>query len=80
MNKLFNERNWYYGLHDAVYDSLDFSLSEKELRVVFCLLPFDLQAIANEWGTNDTEFRDGVITYLETSVLPELLLPDVMAH
>ena len=58
VESLFSEKNdddWR-GLHDVVIDTLDISLTRKELKIIFKKLPNHIQSIGLEWGLMDTVF------------------------
>ena len=53
------------GLHDAVVEAKDWSLSPEQLRSFFAELPSELQVLALQWGLSDTQFRDDVCRCLQ---------------
>ena len=53
------------GLHDAIMEAKDWSLTPDQLKSFFAELPSELQVLALQWGLSDTQFRDDVYTCLE---------------
>lgn len=51
--------------HNAIYDSTNIDLPKDSLVVGFNFLPTKIKNIADEWGYNDTEFRDAVYNFFE---------------
>ena len=64
----FEKNDWDH-LHDAIltatWNTTRKRSTRKEMEALFETLPQRLQAIAFEWGMNDTEFREGVIEHLK---------------
>jgi len=61
--KEFNKNDWAH-FHDVVlnatWHTTKLKLSQTELEKLFFELPFELQKQAEEWGMNDTGWRDNV--------------------
>lgn len=53
------------GLHDAVFDATGKSLNDDELMELWIKLPCRIQDLAEEWGFNDTEFREKIHVWLK---------------
>lgn len=64
--RTFKQNDWNH-LHDAILDAtLDTTqkqCTQEELEAIYKNLPQSLKAIADEWGMNDTEFRENVIKW-----------------
>ena len=59
----FDKNDWNH-FHDVVMESNGGNRSKKELEIIYESLPEDLKELAEEYGMNDTCFRDNTITYL----------------
>jgi hypothetical protein len=60
----FTKNDWNH-LHDCWFRVKGTKPTQNELESLFDELPSDLQSLADEWGMNDTVFRDGVIEWIQ---------------
>ena len=63
------KRNDLDHLHDVVYDCTGLDESDDKLIERFNLLPENLKNTADQWGFNDTVFRDELILHLEKTIV-----------
>ena len=68
--KPFVKNDWDH-LHDCWFLVKGTKPTQKELEKLFDELPEDLQFLADEWGMNDTEFREGVIEWIQSNHFTE---------
>lgn len=61
------------GLHDAIFEATNRSLSPDELKIVFYNLPPELQLLALQWSMSDTQFRDDVYNCLMQGKIVDIL-------
>ncbi len=67
----FNENDWSH-LHDCWLHVKGSKPTEKQLENLYSELPGDLKFLAEEWGMNDTEFREGVIEWMIANKFTEV--------
>jgi len=73
MSKLkeeFTKNDWDH-LHDCWFHVKGTKPSQKELERLFTQLSADLQILARVWGMNDTDFREGVIKWIQSNHFTE---------
>lgn len=61
--KPFTRNDWNH-LHDCWVHVKDTKPTQEQLEQLFQELPRDLQFLADEWGMNDTVFREKVIVWI----------------
>jgi hypothetical protein len=59
----FNKNHWNH-LHDCWFHVKGTKPTQKQLESIFDELPGDLKFLADRWGMNATEFREGVIEWM----------------
>ena len=59
----FDENDWAH-LHDVILSATGKISSREELIEFYKTLPVSMQHLAEEWGMNDTVFRDNVYEHL----------------
>lgn len=59
----FEDNDWNH-LHDVVLSATGKKSTREELIQIYRALPEDLKSLANQWGMNDTVFRENVYNYL----------------
>ena len=63
ITSVFVKNDWDH-LHDCWFTVYESKPSRDELEEMFKSLPESLQALAYEWGCNDTVFREKLIEHL----------------
>lgn len=53
-------------LHDAILNATNEKPSRERMLEIYDSLPLNLKRLAEEWGMNDTEFREEVINHLKS--------------
>jgi hypothetical protein len=66
----FIKNDWNH-LHDCWFHVKGVKPTHEQLEKLFEELPSDLQFLADEWGMNDTEFREGVIEWIQSNHFTE---------
>ena len=61
---VFNQNDWAH-LHDCWFHVYETKPTREQLEEMFDSLPDSMQILAEEWGCNDTVFREDLIDYLE---------------
>jgi len=62
---VFNQNDWAH-LHDCWFHVYETKPTREQLEEMFDSLPDSMQILAEEWGCNDTVFREDLIDYLES--------------
>lgn len=62
---VFNQNDWAH-LHDCWFHVYETKPTREQLEEMFDSLPDGMQILAEEWGCNDTVFREDLIDYLES--------------
>jgi len=62
----FSKNDWDH-LHDCWLHAKGTKPTQEQLENLFDELPEDLQMLADDWGMNDTEFRESVIEWMENN-------------
>ncbi len=57
-------REQYESMGDFYLDDLEINQDREKMFELFNELPQNIQAIAVQWGFNDTEFRDSAFVFL----------------
>lgn len=68
--KPFTQNDWDH-LHDCWLHVKAVKPTQEQLENLFQDLPEDLQFLADEWGMNDTVFREGVILWIMSNHFTE---------
>jgi hypothetical protein len=59
----FTQNDWNH-LHDCWVNVKGVKPTQEQLEALFQELPSDLQHLADEWGMNDTVFREEVMEWI----------------
>ena len=66
----FTQNDWAH-LHDCWLHVKGVKPTQEQLENLFEDLPKDLQILDDEWGMNDTVFREGVIQWIMSNHFTE---------
>lgn len=64
---VFVKNDWDH-LHDCWFHVYNTKPTREQLEKMFDSLPDRLQILAEEWGCNDTVFRDDLIEHLQNNL------------
>jgi len=61
------EQEDFDAMHDVILEALDVELTNAQIHVIWEELPEDIRALAIQWGTSDTVFRDNLYEHLKNN-------------
>jgi hypothetical protein len=65
--KVILEQEDFNAIHDVILSVKGYKPSNEDIQKVWDKLPFEIQILAIQWGSNDTVFRDDLYTWLENN-------------